>query len=183
MKYGYARVSTKDQNLDSQIEALIKAGVDVIFEETESGAKKARPQLEMMLNLIKEGDTVVVYKLDRLTRSLSHLLEVAGVLKEKKVDLQATTNDIDTTTAMGKAFFQIIGVIAELEREMIVERTVAGLQAAKNAGVKFGPKTKTDPEAIKAMHRAGMDIKSICKQLKCSRATVYRALPTSETAA
>ena len=120
MKYGYARVSTKDQSLELQVEALTKAGVDVIFEEVESGAKKARPQLERMLHLLKEGDTVVAYKLDRLTRYLQHLLEVASVLKDKKVDLQATTNDIDTTTPMGKAFFLIIGVIAELEREMMM---------------------------------------------------------------
>src|ERR1700733_12777971 len=145
-KIGYARVSTKDQNLDLQIESLAAAGCIVIFEETESGRKTDRPELEKALALLNEGDTLVVYKLDRLTRSLQHLLEISQVLKEKHANLQSTTNDIDTSNPMGRAFFQIIGVIAELEREVIVERTMAGLTAARNSGKKFGPKVKTDPK-------------------------------------
>ena len=175
-KIGYARVSTKDQNLDLQIEALTAAGCDLIFEENESGKKADRPELARALALLNAGDTLVVYKLDRLTRSLQHLLEVSQILKDKKANLQSTTNDIDTSTPMGKAFFQIIGVIAELEREVIVERTLAGLKAARNSGKKFGPKVKTDPKAIRALAASGISNEDICKQLNCSRATVYRAL-------
>jgi len=175
-KVGYARVSTKDQNLDLQVEALTKAGCDLIFEEKESGKKSDRPELAKLLAILNEGDTLVVYKLDRLTRSLQHLLEVSQILKDKKANLQSTTNDIDTSTPMSKAFFQIIGVIAELEREVIVERTMAGLRAARNSGKKFGPKLKTDPKAIKALSASGLTKEEICKQLNCSKATVYRAL-------
>jgi DNA invertase Pin-like site-specific DNA recombinase len=175
-KIGYARVSTKDQNLDLQIDALTAANCDLIFEETESGKKAERPELAKALAVLNAGDTLVVYKLDRLTRSLQHLLEVSQILKDKKANLQSTTNDIDTSNPMGKAFFQIIGVIAELEREVIVERTLAGLKAARNSGAKFGPKQKTDPKTIRALVASGMAKAEIGKQLNCSRATIYRAL-------
>lgn len=176
---GYARVSTKDQNLDMQIEALTKSGCDLIFEENESGANKARPELAKALAILNEGDTLVVYKLDRLTRSLQHLLEVSQTLADKKANLKSTTNDIDTSNSMGRAFFQIIGVIAELERSLIAERTTAGLRTARNSGKKLGRKQKTDPKAIRALIASGMSVKEVEKHLACSTATVYRALTES----
>jgi DNA invertase Pin-like site-specific DNA recombinase len=175
-KIGYARVSTVSQNLESQINALIEAECTVIFEENESGGKSDRPELERALALLSEGDILVVYKLDRLTRSLQHLLKVSEILKQKKAHLQITTNNIDTSTPMGNAFFQMIGVIAELEMGLIKERTIAGLNAARACGKKLGPKQKIDPNTVRALISSNMTIAAICKQLNCSRSTVYRAL-------
>ena len=176
MKIGYARVSTKDQNLDLQIDALGRAGCDVIFEEHISGTKSDRPELLKALHLLKAGDTLVVYKLDRLTRSLKHLLEISQILQERRANLQSTTNEIDTTTAMGKCYFQIIDAIAEMERGLILERTMAGLAAARKSGKKLGRRQKADPKSIKALVNSGIAPMEVCRQLKVSRATVYRAM-------
>lgn len=176
MKIGYARVSTKDQNLDLQIDALKNAGCAIIFEENMSGAKSDRPELQRALHLLKEGDALVVYKLDRLSRSTQHLIEISNLLAEKKSDLQSTSDNIDTTTSAGKLFFTILGAIAQFERDLIIERTRAGLEAARNSGKKLGPKQKVDPKMVRALVNSGMDKIEIRKQLKISKATLYRAL-------
>lgn len=176
MKIGYARVSTKDQNLDLQYEALKQADCDLIFEENISGAKTERPELQKVLHLLKAGDTLVVYKLDRLSRSTQHLIEISNLLSERKANLQSTSDDIDTTTSMGKLFFTILGAIAQFERDLIIERTRAGLDAARKSGKKLGPKQKVDPKTIRALVNSGIEKSEVQRQLKISRATLYRAL-------
>jgi DNA invertase Pin-like site-specific DNA recombinase len=176
MKVGYARVSTQDQNLDLQVQALTDAGCSVIFEEKESGSKSSRPELEKALAVSKAGDTLVVYKLDRLSRSVPDLHRISKFLEEKQVHLQSTTQNIDTSTPMGKFFFSVMGAIAELEREQIIERTLAGLEAARKCGKKFGPKPKAEAKEVKALAQAGLSITSVCKRLGISRATYYRLL-------
>lgn len=176
MKVGYARVSTKDQNLTSQIEALTAAGCDLIFEEWESGSKAERPELTKMLEILKAGDTLVVYKLDRLSRSVLDLQKISKLLEEKKINLLSTTQSIDSTTPMGKFFFNVMSAIAELEREQIVERTLAGLDAAHKNGKKSGPKPKAEAKEVKALVQAGVSPAHVCKRLGISRATLYRLL-------
>lgn len=176
MKIGYARVSTKDQNLDLQIQALSAAGCSVIFEEKESGSKSDRPELLKALEVVKADDTLVVYKLDRLSRSVPDLLKISKLLEEKKVHLQSTTQSIDTSSPMGKFFFTMLSAIAELEREQIVERTLAGLEAARRSGKKSGPKPKADAADVKALVKAGKTPEQVCRLLHISRATVYRLL-------
>lgn len=140
--WGYARVSTDDQNLTSQIDALNKFGVDAIFEEKKSGKDNDREMLNWMLHEIylRRGDTIVVTKLDRLGRSLSGLIAIADLIKDRGAMLVSIDDNIDTTTATGKFFFHIIGAMAQWERDMIAERTKAGMAAQKAAGAKFGRK-------------------------------------------
>jgi DNA invertase Pin-like site-specific DNA recombinase len=175
-RIGYARVSTKDQNLDLQIDALTKAGCDIIFEENVSGSKSDRPELQKALDILKDGDVLVFYKLDRLSRSHQHLFKICNMLQEKNANLHCTSHNIDTSTAGGRLFFSIQAMWAEYERETIVERTMAGLEAARNCGKKLGPKRKTDPKAVKALVKSGIDKAEVRKQLKISKATLYRAL-------
>lgn len=137
MKIAYIRVSTTDQNTDLQHDALIKAGCEVFFEDKASGADRDRPQLAACLASLKPGDTLVVWKLDRLARSLSHLIELIDGLHKNGVEFVSVMDVIDTRTAMGRAMFQITGVFAELERNVIRERTKAGIQAAKQRGKKW----------------------------------------------
>lgn len=176
MKVGYARVSTKDQNLSSQVEALTAAGCDLIFEEWESGSKSERPELAKVLEIVKPGDTLVVYKLDRLSRSVMDLHKIVKTLEGRKVHFQSTTQNIDTSTPMGKFFFTVMGAIAELEREQIVERTLAGLEAARKSGKRSGPKPKVEAIEVKALVQAGISPVHVCKRLGISRATYYRLL-------
>src|SRR5690242_2262746 len=121
--FGYARVSTQDQNLDLQIDSLKKAGAAVIYKEKITGTKKERPELEQLLKAISEGDSVVVYKLDRISRSTKHLIELAETFEEKKVNFISIQDCIDTSSAMGRFFFRTMASIAELERDIISERT------------------------------------------------------------
>jgi DNA invertase Pin-like site-specific DNA recombinase len=132
--FGYARVSTQDQNLDLQIDALTKAGAVVIYKEKISGTKKERQELEQLLKAISEGDSVVVYKLDRISRSTKHLIELAEIFEEKKVNFISIQDNIDTSTALGRFFFRTMVSIAELERDIINERTKSGLQSARQRG-------------------------------------------------
>ena len=134
MKIGYIRISTQDQNYNLQEDALNKLGCEMIFKETVSGAKKERPQLKKLLEQIRKGDVVVVYKLDRLGRSLKHLLEIVEVLNSKNVALQSLHDNIDTTTPQGRLFFNISASFAEFEKDLIRERTKAGLEAARERG-------------------------------------------------
>lgn len=147
MKIGYARVSTKDQNLDLQKDALLKVGCEMIFMETASGAKADRIELEKLLGQVRKDDVVVVYKLDRLGRSLKHLLEIVAKFNEKKVGLQSISDAIDTTTPQGRLFFNISASFAEFERDLIRERTKAGLEAARARGRKGGRRQEMTKES------------------------------------
>ena len=138
MKIGYARVSTKDQSLNMQIEALKQAGCVQIFEEIASGAKTARPVLEEVIRNLRESDTLVIWKLDRLGRNLGQLIHLTNTLMEKKVGLISLNDPIDTTTAQGRLIFGIFASLAEFERELIRERTQAGLKSARARGRKGG---------------------------------------------
>lgn len=181
MKIGYARVSSLTQDINLQKEALKKAGCRKIFSEAVSGKDNNRPELKAMIELLSEGDVVVVYKIDRIARSLKGLIEIVELLNEKKVNLVSldSGDQVDTTSPMGKAFFQIAGVFAELERGMINSRTKAGIEKAKLDGVKFGrtagSQNKTTPsklEKIKIFLRGGQSYNWISKELSVSKQTI-----------
>jgi DNA invertase Pin-like site-specific DNA recombinase len=135
---GYARISTDDQTTALQADALARAAVDVVFEEAASGADTARPVLAKTLAALRPGDTLVVWRLDRLGRSLGHLIEVATVLRERGIFLRSLTEGFDTSTASGRLLYHVLGAVAEFEREVIKERTVAGMKAAKKRGTHVG---------------------------------------------
>src|SRR4051812_34276607 len=142
MDIGYARVSTGEQTLDLQLDALTTSGCGKVYQETASGAKADRPVLEDVLSYLRGGDTLVVWRLDRLGRSLQHLIEVVAVLAERGIGFKSITEQIDTTTPGGKLIFPVFGALAEFERDLIRERTQAGLQAARARGRKGGrPRT------------------------------------------
>src|SRR6266566_2715906 len=150
MKYGYARVSTDDQNPALQLAALKKAGCKTVFkDEGISGATTKRPALTSCLKTLRLGDTLIIWKLDRLGRSLRDLITMLDEFRTQGVKFCSLTEAIDTETAAGRAMWQMIGVLAELERSLITERTRAGVKAAKGRGVKFGRKPKLTPQQIK----------------------------------
>ena len=181
---GYARVSTEDQNLDLQIDALKKAGCDKknIFIDKVSGAKSERPGLTSCMETIGEGDTLLVWRLDRLGRSMPHLISVVESLKEKGIGFRSICDGaIDTTTASGELIFNIFSSLAQFERRLIQERTKAGLAAARSRGKKGGRRAikAENPKVVmaKKMHQdKSMAIGDICEPLKISRATFYRYL-------
>jgi len=144
MKIGYTRVSTDDQNPDLQLDALKKAGCTKIHVDKISGAKRQRPELNKCLAALDTDDVMIVWKLDRLGRSLHDLIAFLDDLKERKIQFQSLTESIDTETPTGRAMWQMIGILAELERSFIQERTKAGRAAAKARGVKMGRKPKPD---------------------------------------
>ena len=178
MYVGYARVSTTDQTLDLQQDALEKIGCSKIFTDTASGAKAERPGLTDALAYVRAGDTLVVWRLDRLGRSLKHLIDTITDLNNRKIGFQSLTENIDTTTSGGKLIFHIFGALAEFERDIIRERTLAGLQAARARGRKGGrPKaltSKTVQMAQQLYNDKTNSITDICKTLNISRATLYR---------
>src|SRR3712207_342408 len=179
MLIGYARVSTTDQTLALQQDALNKAGCDKIFTDTISGTKAERPGLEKALHFIRPGDTLVVWRLDRLGRSLKHLIETITTLHDKQIGFKSLTENIDTTTSGGKLIFHIFGALAEFERDIIKERTQAGLNAARARGRTGGrPKKLTTTQKIAMAQALYSDtanaIAAICHTLKISRATLYR---------
>ena len=183
MKIGYIRISTQDQNYNLQEDALNKLGCEMIFKETVSGATKERPQLKKLLEQIRKGDVVVVYKLDRLGRSLKHLLEIVEILNSKNVALQSLHDNIDTTTPQGRLFFNISASFAEFEKDLIRERTKAGLEAARERGKKGGRRKGLSKEAqqkaIIAENYYNEGIKSvneIAADLKISKMTLYKYL-------
>lgn len=182
MKIGYARVSTVDQNLDLQINALQQAGCGLIFQDKLAGSNLDRPELQRMLGQLRPGDEVVVWKLDRLGRSLSHLVELVNGFEEKKVIFSSLQDKIDTSSPAGKLQFHIFCSLAEYERSLIRERTLAGLAAAKLKGKTGGkPKGLSEEAKMKAriaesLHREGYAIKQISQQLRISRTTVYKYL-------
>ena len=182
MLIGYARVSTDDQTLALQKDALTKAGVNKIFTDTASGAKSERAGLSQALEFLREGDSLVVWKLDRFGRSLKDLIAWMTTLQEKGIGFQSLTEKIDTTSPGGKLIFHIFGALAEFERDLIRERTRAGLAAARARGRKGGRKKKLDPKkaavAQQLYESRQHTIKDICQTLGVSRATLYRSIKT-----
>jgi DNA invertase Pin-like site-specific DNA recombinase len=183
MKIGYARVSTKDQNLSLQIDALRKEGCKQIFQEKVSGAKSDRPELKKMIDQLREGDVIVTWKLDRLGRSLRDLVNLVNEIQEKGAGLKSLNDFIDTTTPQGKLTFHLFASLAEFERDIISERTKAGLQAARARGRKGGrPKGLSKEAQDKAMiaetlYRQGdMTVSQICRHLSIARSTLYKYL-------
>ncbi len=183
MLIGYARVSTQDQTLNLQKDALVKAGCAKIFTDTASGAKTERKGLEDAVTYVREGDTLVVWRLDRLGRSLKHLIETVAILDSRKIGFKSLTENIDTTTSGGKLVFHIFGALAEFERNLIRERTQAGLLAARARGRKGGrPKSLTGKKVAMAQelyNNKQNSIAEICKSLNISRATLYRYIQTT----
>jgi DNA invertase Pin-like site-specific DNA recombinase len=182
MLIGYARVSTTDQTLDLQHDALEKIGCTKVFTDTASGAKAERTGLEQALNYVRAGDTLVVWRLDRLGRSLKHLIETITGLNDRQIGFKSITEALDTTTSGGKLIFHIFGALAEFERDIIRERTQAGLQAARARGRKGGrPKSLTPKKAqmAEALYKDKTNtIDEICRTLNISRATLYRYIKT-----
>ncbi|ADC52360.1 resolvase (plasmid) [Alkalihalophilus pseudofirmus OF4] len=177
--FGYARVSTQDQILDLQIDVLEKAGAAVIYKEKITGTRKERPELEQLLKAISKGDSVVVYKLDRISRSTKHLIELVETFEEKEVNFISIQDNIDTSTAMGRFFFRTMASIAELERDIISERTKSGLQSARMRGRNGGRPSK-DPKlverALKLHSSKQYSIKEITDMTGVSKSVLYRAL-------
>jgi DNA invertase Pin-like site-specific DNA recombinase len=178
MRIGYARVSSDDQNLDLQRDALKAASCERIYEEKESGGKADRPELQRLIEALRPGDTLVVWRLDRLGRSLKHLIETVETLEAQGTGFQSLTESIDTTTSGGKLVFHIFAALAEFERTLIRERTRAGLKAARARG-RHGGRPTVLPEDKRRMAQALRDdptqsIQSICKALGISRTTFYR---------
>src|SRR5438477_7399478 len=178
MLIGYARVSTQDQTINLQKDALEKIGCSKIFTDTISGAQTERKGLDEALQFLREGDTLVVWRLDRLGRTLKHLIETVTDLSQRHIGFKSLTESIDTTTSGGKLIFHIFGALAEFERDLIRERTQAGLLAARARGRKGGqPKALTPKQAGIAQQLyddKSNAIADICKTLNISRATLYR---------
>lgn len=194
MKIGYARVSTRDQNLELQIEALQKFECEKFFQEKQS-AVKDRPELDKMLTMLRAGDVVVVWKLDRLGRSLRHLVDLMQLFKTKGVEFISLNDNIDTTTVQGRLIFNLFASFAEFERELIRERTMAGLKRARENG-RIGGRAKglTDnakKTAYAALHlteqnnnkppQDRISVEDLAKILNISRATYYRYLEFAKT--
>jgi DNA invertase Pin-like site-specific DNA recombinase len=186
MKIGYARVSTKDQNLDLQIDALKKAGCadTYIYREQITGATKDRPELINLLNSVRSGDVVVIWKLDRLGRSLGDLVNLVNQIQDKGAELQSLNDNIDTTTPQGKLTFHIFAAIAQFEREIIRERTNAGLASARARGRKGGrppgltSSSKIKAEAAQSLYEKKTPVNEIARTLGISKRTLYKYLRT-----
>jgi DNA invertase Pin-like site-specific DNA recombinase len=183
MIIGYARVSTKDQSLNSQIDAIKKYAAErgeqvEIFTEKQSGAKKDRAELENAMRTVRAGDTFVIYKLDRLARSTKQLYELTDKLQDRGSDFVSLQDNIDTTTAAGRAMFGMLAVFAEFERNMIQERTQAGLQAARRRG-KVGGRPALDAKTkqhIRTLYSGGESAADIAKEYGIGRSTIYKVL-------
>lgn len=180
MKIGYARVSTKDQNLSLQLDALKKAGCEKIFTDKISSAKSKREGLEQALDFARPEDTIVVWKLDRLCRSTAELIKISNLLDEKSANLKSLTENIDTTTPTGRMYFTVLGAIAQMERELIQERIGAGLEAARRRGRKGGrPPLLSDSKekAARKLLQSGMSYKEVAQNLEIGLSTLYSGIP------
>lgn len=180
MLIGYARVSTQDQTLDLQTDALTRAGCEKIFTDTTSGAKAERPGLQDAMSQLRVGDTLVVWRLDRLGRTLKHLIATISDLSDHGIGFKSLQENMDTTTSGGKLIFHIFGALAEFEREVIKERTNARLQAARTRG-RFGGRPTVqslDPKKVALARKlyadGSMPVQEICAQLRIGRSTLYR---------
>jgi DNA invertase Pin-like site-specific DNA recombinase len=184
MLIGYARVSTHEQTLALQQDALEKAGCEQIFTDTVSGTKAERKGLEQALSHLREGDTLVVWRLDRLGRSLRHLIDTITELNARGVGFKSLTENIDTTTSGGKLVFHIFGALAEFEREIIRERTQAGLQSARSRGKVGGRPKALTPRQVQILRNMAADksltVSDICKTLGVGRTTFYRYVKAGE---
>lgn len=177
--YGYARVSTQDQDLTLQRDALLDAGCEIIREEKVSGtSRQGREELDTLLAFLREGDTLVVTRLDRLARSMDDLLAIGRELECKGVHLHTTEQPVNTSTATGKAFFQMLGVFAEFETNLRRERQMEGIAKAKAAGVYKGRRATIDVEEVRRLHDQGLGATEIACQLGIERTSVYRVLRT-----
>lgn len=187
MLVGYARVSTQDQKPELQIDALKAAGCEEIFVEKASGAQRERPEMQAAIRHMRSGDTLVVWKLDRLARSVKQLIETVEALEAKGVGFRSLTEAIDTTTPGGKLIFHVFGALAEFERSIIRERTRAGLDAAKARGRKGGRPPKLKEKDLKAARAMLADksitVEEVAKHLRVSPATLYRHLPAARSQA
>ena len=188
MKIGYARVSTQDQKLELQIDELNKVGCQIIFQEKISGKKKERPELDKLQLQLRKGDILVVWKLDRLGRSIRDLIDLVTSFRENGVEFISIKDSIDTGTATGRFTFNIFAALAEFEREIIREGTLAGLEAAKARGRKGGRKPGLTKESVakaksaKVLYEIGeKTVEEIAEVLNISRATVYRYLDFAKT--
>jgi len=180
MLIGYARVSTSDQNLDLQLDALHKAGCEKIYRDTASGSRRDRHGLEQALEQARPGDTLVVWKLDRLGRTVKDLVELVGHLEKRGVHFQSLTDSIDTSTPAGRFFFHVMASLAQMERELLIERTKAGLDTAKAQGRVGGRKLKMTPSKLKAAKKllqSGAAPKDVAADLGISIPTLYRWIP------
>jgi DNA invertase Pin-like site-specific DNA recombinase len=183
MNIGYARVSTRDQNLTLQLDALHQAGCETIFQEQASGATKTRPELDRLLASLRTGDTVYIYKLDRLGRSLKHLLDMVAELEFRGVGLVSLTDAINTTSAQGRLVFNLFASLAEFERELIRERTHAGLAAARARGRVGGRQRGLSEQAertaiiAETLYREQqLGVNEIAQRLRISKVTLYKYL-------
>lgn len=174
---GYARVSTVEQTLDLQRDALKETGATTIYEDTASGKNADRPELMHCLKALREGDTLVVWRLDRLGRNLEDLIRIVGELDERSVKLRSVKESIDTGGSVGKLVFHLFGALAEFERELIRERTLAGLEAARARGRRGGRPPSLDAKQRKAalamMKNRDMSVAEISRQFGVSRTTLY----------
>lgn len=178
-KIGYARVSTHEQNLDLQIDALKKAGCDVIYQEKTTGTR-IKPELEQCLKALRQGDVLVVWRLDRLSRNVSELLTTISGLAADKVGFESLNEKIDTTSATGNLIFQVFAALAEFERNVISERTKAGLRAARSRGRVGGRPPKLNSKQVKEIRHMiknpDIPITQIAERYSVSRATIYKVV-------
>ena len=184
MLIGYARVSTSDQNLASQVKALQDAGCSKIFEDKASGAKADRPGLAAALKFARPGDCLVIWKLDRLGRSVKNLIELSSQLSDQGIELKSLSDGIDTSTSSGRFYFTVLAALAEMERDLIRERTLAGLEAARSNGRTGGrPTALTDEQRETArilLKDGGKGYSAVARELGVSRSTLYRYFPIED---
>jgi DNA invertase Pin-like site-specific DNA recombinase len=179
---GYARVSTQDQNFELQYDALNKSGCEKIFEDTISGSRAERSGLNRLLEVLREGDTLVVWKLDRLGRSVKNLVDLVGELHMQGIQFMSLTDAIDTGTPSGRFFFHVMASLAQMERELTIERTRAGLEVARQLGRKGGRKrqmTDSKIESAKKLLANGIPPRDVAINLGVSIPTLYRWIPAA----
>ncbi len=182
MLVGYARVSTLDQNLDLQLSALEEAGCEKLYQDQISGTKANRPGLSMALEVLRKNDTLVVWKLDRLGRTVKGLIDLVNFLHQKEIHFKSITDNVDTSTPAGRFFFHVMASLAQMERELLAERTKAGLAAAKAKGRVGGRKrkmTQSKIESAKQLLSSGTLPKDVAQNLGISVPTLYRWIPAS----
>ena len=183
MLVGYARVSTVDQNLELQLSALKEIGCEKLYQDHISGTKTNRPGLNMALEVLRKNDTLVVWKLDRLGRTVKGLIDLVNQLHQKEINFKSITDNVDTSSTSGRFFFHVMASLAQMERELIAERTKAGLAAAKAQGRVGGRKrkmTQSKIESAKKLLASGVLPKDVAQNLGVSIPTLYRWIPASQ---
>jgi DNA invertase Pin-like site-specific DNA recombinase len=183
---GYARVSTGDQDTALQLDALREAGCEKVFEDRASGAKTDRPGLTEAIRYVREGDTLTVWKLDRLGRSMKHLIEIVTELEARGVGFRSITENVDTTTPGGRLIFHLFGALAQFERDLIQERTRAGLQAAEERGRRGGRQAVVTPEKLAKARQhlaAGLSVREAAARVKVGKTALYDALKQEKASA